>query len=87
MNRHTIALLAWSLYTTTGSAIGISTAVYPTEAACNAEGRKMAVEAKAQEAKEEAAAIKDHGYFVTTIGYDVVWKCTEDKGAKPQATK
>jgi hypothetical protein len=87
MNRHTIALLAWSLSWTTGSAGGLTNAIYSTEAACNAAGQKIAVETKAQEAEDKAAAIKDHGYFVTTIGYDVVWQCTEAKTAKPKATK
>ena len=87
MKPQAVALLAWTLFWTTGSAAGISYPVYPTEASCNADGRKMAADAKAQEAKDEADAIKDHGYFATTIGYDVEWKCTEDKNAKPQATK
>jgi hypothetical protein len=87
MNRHTIALLAWSLYTTTGSSSGLTTAIYPTEAACNADGQKIAAETKAHEAEDKAAAIKDHGYFATTIGYDVVWQCTEAKAANPKATK
>jgi hypothetical protein len=47
----------------------------------------MAAEAKDQEAKDEADAIKDHGDFATTIGYDVVWKCTEIKNAQPTAAK
>ena len=87
MNRHTIALLAWSLHWTTGSAAGATNAIYPSEVACKAAGQKIAVEAKTEEAKEKAAAIKDHGYFATTIGYDVVWGCTEDKTAKLQVTK
>jgi len=40
----------------------------------------------AAEAKDEADAIKDHGYFATTIGYDVLWKCTEATISEPQAT-
>jgi hypothetical protein len=36
--------------------------------------RKVAADAKAEEAKDRADAIRDHGYFVTTIGYDVEWK-------------
>jgi hypothetical protein len=87
MNRHTVALLAWSLSWTTGSARGAGPAIYPTEAACNAEGQKMAADAKDQEAKDEADAIKDHGYFATTIGYDIVWKCTETRNAQPTAVK
>ncbi len=87
MNRHTIALLAWSLYLTTGSAGLWTNAIYSTEAACNAAAQKIAAEAKAQEAKDKAAAIKDHGYFATTIGYDAVWQCTEAKIANPKATK
>jgi hypothetical protein len=47
---------------------------------------KIAAEAKVQEAKDEADAIKDHGYFATTIGYDVLWKCTEATISEPQAT-
>ena len=86
MKPQTVALLAWTLSWTTGSTIGIDNTVYPTETSCNADGRKMAENAKAQEAKDEADAIKDHGDFDTT-GYDVEWKCTEDKNAKPQATK
>ena len=84
----TIVLLGWALYWSTGSAVGAgSFSQFPTEAACKAAGRKMAADAKVQEAKDEVAGeaeAKRSGlaYGGTTIGYDVEWKCVEGKTQK-----
>lgn len=76
-------LLAWSLSWTTGAAIGAGPAIYPSRAACDSAGREQAAESKVQEAKDEATAIRAHGYFETTVGYDLRWRCTEVKVAMP----